>query len=62
MDLKPIDPYDDPRVTHEFAVLNGRRYRESTLHLDKGFAADFFQRLRPGISEPKPEGNYLCCM
>ncbi|RPB08919.1 alpha/beta-hydrolase [Morchella conica CCBAS932] len=26
MSLKPIDPYDDPRVTHEFATLNGRNY------------------------------------
>jgi len=23
---KPINPYDDSRVTHEFAVLNGRKY------------------------------------
>ncbi|KAH0603489.1 uncharacterized protein H6S33_007811 [Morchella sextelata] len=26
MRLNPIDPYDDPRVTHEFATLNGRNY------------------------------------
>ncbi|TGZ77365.1 alpha/beta-hydrolase [Ascodesmis nigricans] len=24
--LRPIDPYNDDRVTHEYAVLNGKRY------------------------------------
>jgi hypothetical protein len=27
MTVQPIDPYEDERVTHEFAVLNGRKYR-----------------------------------
>lgn len=26
MSLKPIDPVSDPRITHEYATLNGTRY------------------------------------
>jgi hypothetical protein len=27
----PIHPYEDDRVTHEFAELNGRRYRTDSV-------------------------------
>ncbi|KAI5779695.1 Alpha/Beta hydrolase protein [Geopyxis carbonaria] len=42
--LLPIDPYDDPRITHEYAMLNGRRY-----HYVQGFP-----------KHQKPRGTIIC--